>query len=117
MNTANQYQQIIDSCSRQVAELEERIERKRNIITGTPWIIECSPGLYLVADGEQFRGGRVTGRVVCYTPDSIDAAVQHVRDASDGVFPNARKISHREALELELASMRDIIDRVQAVCA
>jgi hypothetical protein len=117
MNTANQYQQIIDNCTAKAAEIEERIERKRNVITGTPWIIECSPGLYLVADGEQFRGGSVLGRVVCYTPDSIDAAVQHVRDASDGVFPNARKISHREALEVELASMRDIIDRVQAVCA
>ena len=100
---------IIASVSRNAAELEQRIERRAGLLTGTPYIIECSPGLYLVADGECYRAGSITGRVVCYTPESIDDAVHQVRISSAGVFSNARKINHHHALELELAAARNII--------
>ena len=110
-------QEIINSAKASIAELEFRISRMRGVITGNPWVIECCPGLYLVAEGDGSRGGCITGGVVCYTPERIDAAVQHVRDNSDGVFAGARKVNYGDALRAELVTMHDLLIRAERLAA
>lgn len=101
-------QETLKSIISHIEEIEFRINLAKGAIVGEPWVIECCPGLYLVSDGELYRGGAITGRTVCYSPDRIDAAVQHVRDNSGGVFDGARKVLRIEALRTELSSMQAI---------
>lgn len=72
------------------------------------------PGLYLVADGDRYRGGCISGRVPCYSPDRIDAAVDYVR--ANG-FPEAKKVDRRDALNKELAFAKDLLVRLEALPA
>lgn len=105
---------IISGVRAAIASIEARIEARRNVIVGCPWVIECAPGLYLVADGEgRFRGGSIDGRVAMYSPEKIDEAVAYVRANSGGVFAGARKVGYNAALERELAAMRDLAERAE----
>lgn len=113
MNTAD----ISSSITKQIAEIDERLERHRNVITGTPNVIQLSPGLYLVADGDRYRGGSITGRVVCYSPERSSAAAAHVRKESAGVFDNARVMGIVEALKTERAALVEIRERLDALAA
>ncbi len=107
-------QAIIDTVKKQIAGIEYALEMNAGVITGTPWIIELSTSLYLVADGEGYRAGSVVGCVACYSADRIDAAVAHILKEHGEVFPKARKVVRVEALRSELASHRELLARLQA---
>jgi hypothetical protein len=108
---------LIASLAAEANEIDNRIDGLRSVITGTPWVIECCPGWYLVADGDKYRGGSILGGVIQYTPERIDAAVQYVRDNSEGVFDNARKVAFRDALRTERDALIDIAHKLEAVSA
>ncbi|MEY8688388.1 MAG: hypothetical protein AB9M53_00730 [Leptothrix sp. (in: b-proteobacteria)] len=93
-----------------IAGIEYRLQMAEGVMIGEPWVIQCAPGLFLVADGEGYRGGPIEGRVVCYGAARIDAAVEYV--AANG-FPCAKKIDKRDALREQLAFMKDMKARAE----
>jgi len=105
---------VIDAIKNLIEGIEYAISMTEGVIDGTPWIVECCEGLYLVAESDGFVGGSVTGAVVCYAPDQIDQVVEHVRDNSRGIFDNARKVLRRDALRSELARHVEILNRLNA---
>lgn len=113
MNTAD----ISTSITKQIAQIDERLERHRNVINGTPYVIQLSPGLYLVADGERYRGGSINGRVVCYSRERSSVAAAHVRKESAGVFDDARVMHIVDALETERAALVEMRERLDAIAA
>lgn len=113
MNTAD----ITSSITEAIAEIDERLERHRKVINGTPYVIQLSPGLYLVADGEGYRGGSITGRVVCYSPERSSVAAAHVRKESAGVFDGACVMHIVDALKTERAALVEIRERFDALAA
>jgi hypothetical protein len=110
-------EQVIESLTKAIQEINERLDGCSRVLTGTPWVVECCPGLYLTIDEqdkEKLRGGSITRRVVQFTPERIDEVVDRVKQQSAGVFDNARKVYYVDALRTERAALTDIIERLEA---
>lgn len=106
--------EITAAISAEISRIEGAIMRAHGVLLGAPWVIECVKGLYLVvADSDGYRGGSIAGAVVCYTPERIDAAVQHVRESGDGVFDSARKVMYVDALRSELNCLNCLLIRLE----
>ncbi len=115
-------QKMIDTLKIEIANIEYALKISEGTITGTPWIVQLSEGLYLVAAGEEgYRAGSVAGCVVYYSPEKIDGAVAHILQEHGSVFPRARKVNRRDALRSELeankrrlAQMQTFVEQVAA---
>lgn len=105
---------VIESIKTMIAELSYAQELAEGVITGTPWVVQLAPGAYLVSKGGHFGVGSVMSSV-CYSPEHIDAAVNHIVEKYAHAFPSARKLLLREALKQELSAAENILTELNKV--
>lgn len=104
---------IISTTKAAIADIEQRLQRHASVINGTPWVIECAPGFYLVADGDGYRGGSITDGVACYSLERVTVAAHHIRKEHGSVFGNARHVHIVDALNSELSDLRGLLRRAE----
>ena len=109
--------ELIASISRNLAEIDNALELTKGVISGTPWVVELAPGLYLVNKNETYRGGSITGQVVCYSPERIDQVLDYIKSQNVDVFDKPRKVYFNDALKNERRRTAELLDHINAVAA
>lgn len=107
--------QIIATLSNALCEIDEQLNSYTSVLLGTPWVIEVCPSMYLVADGEGYRGGFVTGKTVMYSRERLDDVLETVRKSAPNVWGNARAVHIKDALAEERKKTCDLINKIEAL--
>jgi hypothetical protein len=99
----------------QLTEIEARIERRRNTLDGTPFVVRVAPHLYLQAanaEGRQRSGGIGPG-AICYSRESAEERAAAARKAAD-FWANASVVHINDALADERAELARLIATIEA---
>jgi len=112
-----QQRDVIDGLRASASELAYACDLMDGVVSGTPWVIQLCESVYLTPKGDNGYGPGSILRTCCYSPGTIDAAVEVVKTQIGSVFPNVRKILRREALQHELASVRALLFRLDPIAA
>jgi hypothetical protein len=108
---------LIASISSNLAEIDRALKLTKGVISGTPWVVELAPGLYLVNKNETYRGGSITGRVVCYSPERIEQVLEYIKSEHAGAFREPRKVHFNDALRQERDRTAELLDHINAIAA
>lgn len=112
----NTKQELLEVLRDYLADLTEAQARMSRVITGAPWVIQLASGSYLADRGKAFGlGAGSILRSVCYAPERIEAAVDHIRENHDSEFPDARAMYRADALAHEIAETTALIARCEAL--
>lgn len=113
-NTQKAATDVVEILTNNLAKINDELQRYKDVLLGTPYVIEVSPDLYLVADGTGYRAGSIIGRTPQYTPERAADVVAYLRKTCPD-WGMARAVHIRHALLEEGRKTAEMIKKFEAL--
>ena len=115
-NTQKAAANVVEILTKNLAKINDQLDRYNNVLLGTPYVIEVCPDLYLVAEGTGYRGGSILGRTPQYTAERAADVIAYLRKNCPE-WANARAVHIRHALLEQGQKTCDTIKKIEALAA
>ena len=116
MNAAQQARaEVLESLKALITEIDQRVEARRGVIAGSSYVVQTSPGLYLVPNGAGFGVGGITSGVVMWDERIASVYAHNVRKQPGG--EGAKIVHWLDALAEERAQAVSLIDNIESRAA
>lgn len=103
--------EVIGAFESTIAEIDRRLDARRNVIALHNSVVRTSSGLYLVPKGEGYGVGGITTGVVMWSPEDARTMAEHCRKTAG--CEEAEAVPFVTALREERAELERLVNAIK----